>query len=364
MRRLVDADVDAAHVFADEPEQEHDHAAHKQQRGEHAGVAHGDRGVHEFLINYENAGSEPDYSAEDADEGRGAERLDGKRGESVNPEPDEPGEGVARFALDAAAVFNGDVAEVLGRAENEPADVGKWVGVAHDLVDDELAHDKETRGAQRLGLTDNVLGHLLVDPGAKAAEQVLLGVLVVAVHHVVAFFQLVDQLERLAGGGLSIVIEAYHVIAGGLRVACHERAVLPEVLGEADSFDVAILLGELPDGLPHVVGAAVVHEYDFVVENFRGCAVSILGRGVLNTGVVRGDGLADFLHDGANGIFAAVAGNHERDFHTFSHLLLWAERAAACIMARPSSEVRMPQTYWLVKLPVSKYCPRQSAISL
>ena len=347
MRRLVDADVDAAHVLADEPEQEHDHAADEEQGGEHAGVTHGDCGVHQLLVNYEDACSESDHGAKEAEVGGGAERLDGECGKAVDPEPDEARDGVARFAFDAATVLDFDVAEILGGAEDEAAYVGEGVGVAHDLFDDELAHDEEARGAERLGLADDVLGHLLVDPAAEAAEQVLLGVLVVAVHHVVAFFQLVDQLECFAGGGLAVVVEAYHVIAGGLRVAGHEGAMLPEVFGEADSLDVRVLFGELPDGLPHVVGAAVVDEDDLVI----------------GAGACR-DGVADFLHDGADGIFTAVAGDYERKLHTFSHLLLLAERAAACIMARPSSEVRMPQTYWLVKLPVSKNCLRQSAMSL
>lgn len=294
MRRLVDADVDAAHVFADEPEQEHDHAADKEQRGEQARVAHGDFGEHELLVDDEDARGEPDDGAEEAEEGRGAERLDGKGGKAVDPETEEARDGVARAALETAAVLHLDVAQVLGRAEDEPADIGEGVGVAHDLFDDELAHDEETCGAQRLGLPDDGFGHLLVDPAAEAAEQVLLGVLVVAVHHVVAFFQLVDQLEYLGGGGLSVVVEAYHVVAGGLAVAGHEGAVLPEVLGEADSLDAGVLGGEAPDDLPHVVGAAVVDQHDFVV-----------GAGAC------GHGVADFLHHGRDGVLAAVAGNDE-----------------------------------------------------
>ena len=81
-----------------------------------------------------------------------------------------------------------DVAQVLGGAEYKSAYIGKRVGVAHDLFDDELAHDKEARGAERLGLANDCLGHFLVDPRAKAAEEVLCGVLVVAVNHVEAFF--------------------------------------------------------------------------------------------------------------------------------------------------------------------------------
>ena len=80
------------------------------------------------------------------------------------------------------------VAEVLGGAEHEPADIGERVGVAHDLIDDELAHNEETGGAERLGLANDRFGHFLVDPRAKAAEEVLCGVLVVAVNNVVAFF--------------------------------------------------------------------------------------------------------------------------------------------------------------------------------
>lgn len=347
LRRLVDADVDAAYVFADKPEQEHDHAADKEQGGEHAGVAHGDFGEHELLIDHEKACGEPDHGAEEAEVGGGTQRFHGERGEAVDPEPDEASERVARFAFDAATVTDGDVSQVLGRTEYKPAYVGEGVGVAHDFIDDELAHDEEARCAKRLGLADDVLGHLLVDPAAQAAEQVLLGVLVVAVHHVVAFFQLVDQLERFAGGGLAVVIEAYHIVAGSLCVTGHQGAVLAEVFRKADALDVGVCGGEAFDGLPHIVGTAVVHQHDFVV----------------GAGASR-HGFADFLYHGSDGVFAAVAGDYERKLHTFSHLLLCAERAAACIMARPSSEVRMPQTYWLVKFPVSKYCLRQSAISL
>ncbi len=266
LRRLVDADVDTAHVFADKPEQEHDHAAHEQQCGEHAGVTYGNFGIEEFLVNDVEACDEADEGADNADKGSGTQRLDGKCGETVDPEPEKACERVTGGAFDAATVPDGDVAQVLGRAEDKPADVGERVGVAHDLVDDELAHDKETRGAERLGLADDVFGHLLVDPGAKSAEQVLCGVLVVAVDHVIAFFELVNELETFAGGGLAVVIEANHVVAGGLPVACHQGAMLSEVLGEADSLDVAVGSGEVLDGLPNVVGAAVVYQHDFVVK--------------------------------------------------------------------------------------------------
>ena len=175
----------------------------------------------------------------------------------------------------------------------------------------------------------------------------LRGVFIVTVHHIVAFLQLVHELEGLRGGSLAVVIEANHVVAGGLPVASHQRGMLPEVLGEANSLDTGVFGGKLPDDLPDVVGAAVVHQHNLV-----------FGAGA------RRDGVADFLHDGADGVFAAVAGDYEREPHTFSHLLLCAERAAACIIESPSSEVRMPHTYSLLKLPVSKYCPRQSAISL
>lgn len=95
MRRLVDADVDAAHVFADESEQQHDHAAHKQECGEHAGVAHGDFGEHELFVDHEQARTKAQKGAQDSDKGRGAERLDGECGKTVNPEPDKACEGVA-----------------------------------------------------------------------------------------------------------------------------------------------------------------------------------------------------------------------------------------------------------------------------
>ena len=151
-----------------------------------------------------------------------------------------------------------NVAQVLCSAENESANVSKRVWVAYNFIDNELAHDKETRGTKRLGLANNRFGHFLVDPGAKTAEQVLRRMLVVTVNHIKAFFKFIDKLECFAGGSLTVVIEADNVVAGGLCVACHECAVLPKVFGEADSLDVVVAVGECLDDLPDVVGAAVV----------------------------------------------------------------------------------------------------------
>ena len=188
MRRLVDADIDAAHVFADESKQQHNHAAHEKERGEHAGVAYGNFGIEEFLVNDVEACEKTYEGADNANKSRSAERLDRKCGKAVDPEPDKACDGVAGAAFEAAAVLHFDIAEVLGGTENEPANVGKRVGVTHDFIDDELAHNEETGGAKRLGLTNNRFGHFLVDPGAKATEQVLCRVFVVAVNDVVAFF--------------------------------------------------------------------------------------------------------------------------------------------------------------------------------
>ena len=188
MRRLVDADVDAAHVFADESEQEHDHAADKEQCGEHAGVAHRNIGVHKFLVDHKQACGKSDNGAEEAEVSGGAERFDRKCGKTVDPESNKACNGVTRFAFEAAAVLNFYIAQVFGGTENEPANIGKRIGVAHDFIDNELAHDKEARSAKRLRLPDNRFGHFLVDPGAKAAEQVLPRMLVIAVNDVVAFF--------------------------------------------------------------------------------------------------------------------------------------------------------------------------------
>ena len=118
--------------------------------------------------------------------------------------------------------------------------------------------------------------------------------LVVAVNDVVAFFDFVDEFKAFAGGGLAVIIKADDVVAGGLAVACHQGAVLPEVLGEANTLDVIVGGCESFDDLPHVVGAAVVYKDDFVV-----------GVGAC------GDGFADFLHHGFDGVFAAVTGNDE-----------------------------------------------------
>ena len=170
MWRLVDADVDAAHVFADKPEQQHNHAAHKEQGGEHAGIAHRDFREHEFFVNHEQTRAKADESTQYSNKGRGAERLHGECGKAVNPEPDKSGDRIAGFAFKTATVLYFDIAQVLGGAENEAAYIGKRVGIAHDFVDNELAHNEETCGAQCSGLADDVFGHFLVDPCAESAE--------------------------------------------------------------------------------------------------------------------------------------------------------------------------------------------------
>ena len=218
---MVDADVNAAYVFADESEHEHDHAANKEQCGKHAGIAYGNVGEHQFFVNDEQAGSESHQCAEEPDVSGGSERLDGKCGKAVNPKSDETCDGVARFAFEAAAVLYLNVAQILGGAEYESADVGERIGIAHDFIDDELAHDKEACGAERLRLANNCFCHFFVDPASKAAEQMLCGMLVVAIDDIVAFFELIDELECFAGWRLSVIIEADDLVACSLSVACH-----------------------------------------------------------------------------------------------------------------------------------------------
>jgi len=196
------------------------------------------------------------------------------------------------------AVFDFYVAEALGGAENEATDVGEGVGIAHDFIGDEFAHDKETRGVERLGLPNDGFCHFLVDPAAKAAEQVLSGVPVITVNDVVAFFDFVDELEAFAGGRLSVIIEADDVIASSLSVTSHQCAVLTKIFGEADSLDMRVFGGKLLDDLPYVVGATVVDEHDFVFGAWA-----------------RGDCFADFLDDSRNCVFATVTGNYKREFH-------------------------------------------------
>ena len=101
----------------------------------------------QFLVDDEDTRGKPDNSAEESDVGGGAQRLHGERRKPVNPEPDKARERVARLAFEAAAVLHGHVAQVLGRAEHKAANVGEGVRVAHDLFDDELAHNEEARGA-------------------------------------------------------------------------------------------------------------------------------------------------------------------------------------------------------------------------
>lgn len=196
------------------------------------------------------------------------------------------------------AVFDFYVAEALGGAENEATDVGEGVGIAHDFIGNEFAHDKETRGVERLGLANDGFCHFLVDPAAKAAEQVLSGVPVITVNDVVAFFDFVDKFKAFTGGRLSVVIEANDVIASSLSVTSHQCAVLTEIFGEADSLDMRVFGGKLLDDLPYVVGATVVDEYDFVFGAGAGC-----------------HGVVDFFNDCFNRVFATVTGNYKREFH-------------------------------------------------
>ena len=74
--------------------------------------------------------------------------------------------------------------------------------------------------------------------------------------------------------------------------------MLPEILGEADSFNLVVGGGEFLDDLPYAIGAAVVYQYNLVVGAGTGC-----------------HGVADFLHHGFYGVFATVTGDYKREFH-------------------------------------------------
>lgn len=308
MGALINADVDSAYVFADKAQQQHDHAADKKHTGQKAGIAHGNFRTHQFLVNHETACNDADDGADKTDECCYAKGLYAKGCETVNPKTNEACDGVAGGAFQTAAVLHLNIAQILGGAEYQAADVGEGVVVADNFFDDEFSHDEETGGLQSLGLADNSFCHFLVGPATESAEQMLLFVGVIAVHHIKAFFQLVYQLEGFAGGSLAVVIQAYHVIAGGLAVASHQGAVLAEILGEANAFDFGVGCGQILDDVPDPIGAAVVDQDDFVIVARRSRVVARDDRRTCGT-VLRGDCVADFVDYGFNGSLASIAGN-------------------------------------------------------
>ena len=72
LRSLIDANINAAHVFADETEQEHDHAADKQKRREKACVTDRRSCDRYFFVDYKKACCKSNDRAKDADERGGA----------------------------------------------------------------------------------------------------------------------------------------------------------------------------------------------------------------------------------------------------------------------------------------------------
>lgn len=109
LRSLIDADVNAAHIFADETEQEHDHAADKQKRREKACVTDRRSCERYFFVDHKKTSGKSNDSAKDADERGGAQRFDGKGGKTVHPKSNQSGDCVAGFALQTVAVANGNV---------------------------------------------------------------------------------------------------------------------------------------------------------------------------------------------------------------------------------------------------------------
>ena len=245
LRRVIDTDVDAADVFADEAKHHQDAAADNQdERDDGAPAVHrGD--AEQPAHNHENREPKAQEREEEPEERAHAQRLDRERGEAVKPQAQQAHKRIARSALQAGAVVRLDPGNLAGGAEHEPHQVREGIPVVAHLADYEPARHVEAHEARH--------------PRTEASEQVLLDLVVVGVHDVVAFLELRDKVVQGIQRGLAVVIQRHDVLAGTLAVARHQRGMLSEVLGQVDADDVFLRIREPLDDAPHVVGAAIVH---------------------------------------------------------------------------------------------------------
>ena len=78
----------------------------------------------------------------------------------------------------------------------------------------------------------------------------MLLMLIAGIHSVISFLQFVQKLIHFICRSLSIIVQAHYIIAVGMPQARHQCRMLPEISGEADSFDIIVFLTQFPDR-PH-----------------------------------------------------------------------------------------------------------------
>ena len=85
MGRVVDADIDPADVFSENPQHQHDHAADQHQRGDQGAVPGEDFGVNQFVDDVIEGEQKAQNRDQRAQKGGDAEGLDREGGEPVHP---------------------------------------------------------------------------------------------------------------------------------------------------------------------------------------------------------------------------------------------------------------------------------------
>ena len=128
--------------------------------------------------------------------------------------------------------------------DEEVADLRQMDARVPDRIDDEAPHEAEGGDLQVRILVQHLCRHADRDPGADAADQVVLAVLVAGQDDVdvVALVHDTDQLRDLFGRVLEIVVHGDDEVSIDVLKAAKERRVLPEVFGHLEDLDAMVFL--------------------------------------------------------------------------------------------------------------------------
>ena len=226
--------------------------------------------------------------------GGDAQGFYGKRRKAVHPQGKELDQRVAALALLAGAVRDRHGADASGCAEDEPLHIGVAVFIDEHFVHDETLHGKIARDGELPGFSEHDLGHAVVDDRADVAPGGVLLVGVFGVDHVVALFELFDELPHLVTGGLAVVVEAHHDLPRAVAKPRHDGRVLAEIFCKVDGSDALVVLRHVTQDFKGIVRGAVVdqHEFRLIVRHLCHRAFQL-------------------LHDAADRVGGAVAGDHK-----------------------------------------------------
>ena len=137
--------------------------------------------------------------------------------------------------------------------QDQSVQVGVRPLVGRDLIDHEPIDDLE-RGQIQVGwLVDQPAGDQVVEAAAEISQEMVLLLLVAGEDHVVAFFDLIDQLDDFRRRILEIIVNDHGDITTTVVQTGHHRIVFTIVPRQIKERDPGVLSGECLTDLGRVV---------------------------------------------------------------------------------------------------------------